>query len=183
MRNPIFKQAVVVVAGMAGLAAAKAIEPHFEKVMVFDRNSLPDAPAARSGTPQARHTHALLAGGHSALDRMFPGIEIDLMEAGAVRMRLRRDFRVELPGFDPFPQRDFGYDQFALSRPALERVCRRRVDQEPHIEIRHRSRVTEVIASSDNSRVAGVRFEDVRGTTGSVAADLVVDASGRISLT
>ncbi len=183
MRNPIFKQAVVVGAGMAGLAAAKAIEPHFEKVTVFDRNSLPDAPAARSGTPQARHTHALLAGGHSALDRMFPGIEIDLMEAGAVRMRLRRDFRLELPGFDPFPQRDFGYDQFALSRPALERVCRRRVEQEPHIEIRHRSRVTEVVASPDNSRVAGVRFEDVRGTTGGVAADLVVDASGRISLT
>ena len=150
---------------------------------MFDRDSLPDAPAPRSGTPQARHTHALLAGGHSALDRMFPGIEIDLMEAGAVRMRLRRDFRVELPGFDPFPQRDFGYDQFALSRPALERVCRRRVEQEPYIEIRARTRVTEVIASPDNSRAAGVRFEDVRGTAGSLAADLVVDASGRTSLT
>jgi 2-polyprenyl-6-methoxyphenol hydroxylase-like FAD-dependent oxidoreductase len=183
MRNPIFKQAVVVGAGMAGLAAAKAIEPHFEKVTVFDRDSLPDAPAPRSGTPQARHTHALLSGGHSALDRMFPGIEIDLMDAGAIRMRLRRDFRVELPGFDPFPQRDFGYDQFALSRPALERVCRHRVEQEPHIEIRHRSRVTEVIASPDNSRAAGVRFEDVRGTAGSLAADLVVDASGRVFLT
>ena len=77
-------------------------------------------------------------------------------------MRLRRDFRLELPGFDPFPQRDFGYDQFALSRPALERVCRRRVEQEPHIEITSRSRVTDVIASPDNSCVAGVRFEDVR---------------------
>jgi 2-polyprenyl-6-methoxyphenol hydroxylase-like FAD-dependent oxidoreductase len=183
MRNPIFKQAVVVGAGMAGLAAAKAIAPHFEKVTVFDRDSLPDAPAPRSGTPQARHTHALLAGGHSALDRMFPGIEIDLMEAGAVRMRLRRDFSLELPGFDPFPQRDFGYDQFALSRPALERVCRRRVEQEPYIEIRPRARVTEVIASPDNSRAAGVRFEDVRGTAGRLAADLVVDASGRTSLT
>jgi hypothetical protein len=105
MRNPIFKQAVVVGAGMAGLAAAKAIAPHFEKVTVFDRDSLPDAPAPRSGTPQSRHTHALLAGGHSALDRMFPGIEIDLKDAGAVRMRLRSDFRLELPGFDPFPQR------------------------------------------------------------------------------
>jgi len=104
MRNPIFKQAVVVGAGMAGLAAAKAIEPHFEKVTVFDRDSLPDAPAPRSGTPQARHTHALLPGGHSALDRMFPGIEIDLMDAGAIRMRLRRDMRLELPGFDPFPR-------------------------------------------------------------------------------
>jgi 2-polyprenyl-6-methoxyphenol hydroxylase-like FAD-dependent oxidoreductase len=168
---------------MAGLAAAKAIAPHFEKVTVFDRDSLPDAPAPRSGTPQSRQTHALLAGGHFALDRLFPGFEIDLMDAGAVRMRLRRDFRLELPGFDPFPQRDLGYDQFALSRPALERVCRRRVEQEPHIEIRHRARVTEVIASPDDSRAAGVRFEDVRGTVGSLAADLIVDASGRTSLT
>ena len=182
MRNPIFKQAVVVGAGIAGLAAAKAIAPHFETVTVFDRDSLPDAPAPRSGTPQARHTHALLAGGHSALDRLFPGLEIDLMEADAVRIRLRRDMRLELPGFDPFPQRDLGYNQFALSRPALERVCRHRVEQEPYIEIRPRARVTEVTASPDNSRAAGVRFEDVRGTAGSLAADLVVDASGRISL-
>jgi 2-polyprenyl-6-methoxyphenol hydroxylase-like FAD-dependent oxidoreductase len=183
MRNPIFKQAAVIGAGMAGLAAAKAIEPHFEKVTVFDRDYLPDAGVPRSGTPQARHTHGLLAGGHSALDRLFPGIEIDLMEAGAVRMRLRRDLRFELPGFDPFPQRDFGYDQFALSRPALERVCRRRVEQEPHIELRPRSRVTDIIGSPDSRRAVGVRFEDVRGTPGTLTTDLVVDASGRTSLT
>ena len=62
-------------------------------------------------------------------------------------MRMRRDMRFEVPGFDPFPQRDFGFDQFALSRPALERVCRRRVEREPNIEFRSRSRVTELIAS------------------------------------
>jgi 2-polyprenyl-6-methoxyphenol hydroxylase-like FAD-dependent oxidoreductase len=109
MRNPILKQAVVG-AGTAGLAAAKAIATHFEKVTVFDRDSLRDAPAPHSGTQQSRHTHALLAGGHFALDRLFPGLEIDLMDAGAVRIRLRRDIRLELPGFDPFPQRDLGYD-------------------------------------------------------------------------
>jgi hypothetical protein len=70
-----------------------------------------------------------------ALDRLFPGLETDLMGAGAVRIRLRRDMRLELPGFDSFPQRDLGYDQFALSRPALERVCRYRLEQEPSIEI------------------------------------------------
>ena len=52
-----------------------------------------------------------------------------------------------------------------------------------YIELRSRARVTEIIASPDNSGVAGVRFEDVRGAGGSLAADLVVDASGRISLT
>jgi 2-polyprenyl-6-methoxyphenol hydroxylase-like FAD-dependent oxidoreductase len=183
MSNPILKQAAVIGAGMGGLAAAKAVAPHFEKVVVFERDSLPDEPAPRAGTPQARHTHGLLAGGHRALDRLFPGIELDFIAAGAVRMRFRRDTRYEVPGFDPFPQRDLGFDQFLLSRPALELVCRRRVEQEPNIEFRPRTRVTELTASSDNRGVAEVRFEDTRGKPGSLAADLVVDASGRASPT
>jgi 2-polyprenyl-6-methoxyphenol hydroxylase-like FAD-dependent oxidoreductase len=183
MSNPILKQAVVIGAGMGGLAAAKAVAPHFEKVIVFDRDALPDAPEPRPGTPQARHTHGLLAGGCRALECLFPGIELDLLEAGAVRMRVRRDTRFEVPGFDPFPQRDLGFDQFGLSRPVLERVVRRRVEREPNIEFRPRTRVTELTASPDNRGVAGVRFEDTRGTPGSLAADLVVDASGRASPT
>jgi 2-polyprenyl-6-methoxyphenol hydroxylase-like FAD-dependent oxidoreductase len=183
MSNRILKQAVVIGAGMGGLAAAKAVASHFEKVVVFDRDALPDVPAPRLGTPQARHTHGLLAGGCRALEHLFPGIELDLVEAGAVRMRVRRDTRFEVPSFDPLPQRDFGFDQFGLSRPALERVCRRRVERESNIEFRPRTRVTEVIATPDNHGVAGVRFEDTRGTPGSLAADLVVDASGRASPT
>jgi 2-polyprenyl-6-methoxyphenol hydroxylase-like FAD-dependent oxidoreductase len=183
MSNPILKQAVVIGAGMGGLAAAKAVAPHFEKVIVFDRDALPDVPRPRLGTPQARQTHNLLAGGCRALECLFPGIEFDLVKAGAVRYRVRRDMRLEVPGFDPLPRRDFGFDQFGLSRPALELVCRRRVDREPNIEFRSRTRVTELIASPDNDAVAGVRFEDTRGTSGSLAADLVVDASGRASPT
>ena len=183
MPNPILKQAVVIGAGIGGLAAAKAVAPHFEKVVVLDRDALPDAPAPRPGTPQARHTHGLLAGGCRALERLFPGLELDLIEAGAVRVRMRRDARFEVPGFDPLPRRDFGFDLFGLSRPALELVCRRRDEREPNIEFRPRSRVTEVIASPDNRGVAGVRFEDTRGTPGSLAADLVVDASGRAAPT
>jgi 2-polyprenyl-6-methoxyphenol hydroxylase-like FAD-dependent oxidoreductase len=183
MANPILKRAAVIGAGIGGLAAAKAVAPHFEKVIVFDRDALPDVPAPRPGTPQARHTHLLLAGGCRALNRLFPGIELDFIEAGAVRARMRREMRFEIPGFDPFPQRDLGFDQFLLSRPALELVCRGRVEREPNIEFRPRSRVTELIASPDNRAVAGVRFEDARGTPGSLAADLVVDASGRASPT
>jgi 2-polyprenyl-6-methoxyphenol hydroxylase-like FAD-dependent oxidoreductase len=183
MPNPILKQAVVIGAGMAGLTAAKALAPHFEKVIVFDRDALPDAPAPRPGTPQAWHTHGLLAGGHRALECLFLGIDRDLVEAGAVRLRVRRDMRLEVPGFDPFPQRDLGFDQFGMSRPTLERVCRRRVERERNIEFRPSSRVTELTASRDNGAVAGVRFDDARGTPGRLAADLVVDASGRASPT
>jgi 2-polyprenyl-6-methoxyphenol hydroxylase-like FAD-dependent oxidoreductase len=183
MPNLSPKHAIVIGAGLGGLAAAKAVAAHFERVTVFDRDALPEAPAQRSGTPQARHTHALLAGGHRALERLFPGIEHDLIEAGAVRMRVRSDMRFELPGFDPYPQRDFGFDQFCLSRPLLERICRRRIERESNIEVRPRTRVTELTAAPDNRGAAGVRFENVRGKPEILAADLVVDASGRASLT
>ena len=103
MSNAILKQAVVIGAGMGGLAAAKAVAAHFEKVIVFDRDALPDGPAPRPGTPQARHTHNLLAGGYRALESLFPGIKLNLVEAGAVRMRMRRDMRFEVPGFNPLP--------------------------------------------------------------------------------
>src|SRR5258706_5880876 len=116
MPNPILKQAVVVGAGMGGLTAAKAVAPHFERVIVFDRDALPDAPAPRPGTPQARHTHGLLAGGHRALECLFPGIELDLVEAGAVRMRGRRAMRLAAPGVDTFPPREPRLDQIGLSR-------------------------------------------------------------------
>jgi len=183
MPNPILKQAVVVGAGMAGLAAAKAVAPHFEQVTVFERDWLPEKPAPRLGTPQARHTHGLHAGGLRALESLFPGIERDFLEAGAVRLRLRHDIRFEVPGFDPLPRRDFGFYSFALSRPALERVVRRRIERERNVEFRPRTRVTEIFASPDNRGVAGVRFEDTRGKPGSLPADLMVDASGRASLT
>jgi flavin-dependent dehydrogenase len=179
MSNPIFKQAIVIGAGMGGLAAAKALAPHFEKVFVLDRDALPDGPVARMGTPQARHAHVLLAGGQKALEALFPGIECDFAAAGAVTVRSGRDIIVERPGYDPFPQRDLGFDVFCLSRPLLESVCRRRLREAPNVELRSRSRVRELVPSPDHFGIAAVRFEHGEGEPQTLAADLVVDASGR----
>jgi hypothetical protein len=112
MSNPILKQAVVIGAGMGGLAAAKAVVPHFEKVIVFERDALPDAPAPRLGTPQARHTHGLLAGGCRALECLFPGIEPDLVEAGAVR-----DAHAPRHAL-----RGSGFRSFSAARPRLRTI-------------------------------------------------------------
>ncbi len=56
-------QAVVVGAGMGGLSAAPALSSHFDHVSVLERDSLPELPATRAGTPQCRHGHGLLTGG------------------------------------------------------------------------------------------------------------------------
>ena len=56
MRSHIGRQAVVVGAGMAGLAAARALADFFERVIVLENDVLPMEAANRAGTPQSRHT-------------------------------------------------------------------------------------------------------------------------------
>ena len=182
MPDPARSRAVVVGAGMAGLAAAQAISRHFARVTIIERDVLPAEPAPRSGTPQCQHGHMLLAGGLQALQTLFPGFEKDLAEAGAVKVRTGKDIRFERPGFDPFPIRDLGLDVFSMSRPLLEAVTRRRVQQTPNISICERSRATGLVASRDATRVEAVRCDSEGGPV-TLEADLVVEASGRCGLT
>jgi 2-polyprenyl-6-methoxyphenol hydroxylase-like FAD-dependent oxidoreductase len=84
----IGKQAVVIGAGMGGLAAAGALVGFFEHVVVLERDELLAGAADRQGTPQGRHNHALLAGGQRALGALYPGFEQDLAQAGAVPLRV-----------------------------------------------------------------------------------------------
>src|SRR4051812_33313530 len=182
MPDPARSHAVVIGAGMAGLAAAQAISRHFAKVTMIERDVLPAEPAPRSGTPQCQHGHILLAGGLQALQTLFPGFEKDLAEAGSVKVRTGKDIRFERPGFDPFPIRDLGLDNFSMSRPLLEAVTRRRVLQTLNIDICVRSRVTGLVASRDARRIEAVRYDSEDGPV-TLEADLVVEASGRCGLT
>ena len=183
MSGAIAEQAVVIGAGMGGLAAAKAAAPFFERVVVLDRDALPDEPAPRAGTPQARHAHALLAGGLMALERLFPGFGEDLAKAGAVPIRAGRDVVWERPGFDPFPVRDLGLNVFSMSRALLETVCRRRLAVAANVEIRPHTRVAEIVPAPGRDGVAGVDLEIGSGPPERLSADLVIDASGRAART
>jgi 2-polyprenyl-6-methoxyphenol hydroxylase-like FAD-dependent oxidoreductase len=181
--SSIEKKAIVIGAGMGGLAAAKALSNHFSQVTVFDRDTLPSQPEPRIGTVQSRHNHALIAGGLKALTSLFPGLDEDFHKAGAVKMRAGQDPQLERPGFDPFPARDLGWDTYFASRPLFELVTRRRIEQQSNIEILQKIRVTGLIASADGAAVTGVRFCTSDGRAQTINADLVVDASGRGNLT
>ncbi len=170
-------------AGMGGLTAAAALADHFEHVIVLERDALPREAAHRAGTPQARHVHALLAGGQHALGQLFPGFEQDLARAGAVPLRVGLDVRVERPGYDPFPQRDLGWLGYSMSRPLIELTVRRRVAQHANVTMHQRCRSQDVVATPDGAAVTAIRCEDVDGRSETLPADLVVDASGRGTLT
>jgi 2-polyprenyl-6-methoxyphenol hydroxylase-like FAD-dependent oxidoreductase len=180
----IGKQAVVIGAGMGGLTAAGALADHFDRVVVLERDTLPSESTYRAGTPQARHVHGLLLSGQRALNDLFPAFEQDLARAGAVPLRVGLDVRVERPGYDPFPQRDLGWFGYAASRPAIEYAVRQRVESRPNITLRQRCRAQEILvqedlASPNGGAVTGVRYENGDGASETIAADLVVDASGR----
>jgi len=177
--KPIGSTAVVIGAGIAGLSAAAALSEFFSSVMVLERDELPVGPAPRPGVAQGRHPHLLLVGGLRALEQLFPGFGDDLEAAGAVRYRVSIDIRVEQPGFHPYPQRDFGIYSYAMSRPLLETIVRRRVAKLSTVTVRAPCRVLEIIAAPGGSAVEGVRFENDDKSVETLAAHLVIDASGR----
>ncbi len=176
------RRAVVIGAGMAGLAAARVLADHFEQVVVLERDSLSRSAAPRVGTPQAKHTHGLLGGGLRALGELFPGFERDLAEAGAVPLRAGIELRHERPGFDHFAARDLGFVIYTMSRPLIERVVRRRLEQRENVRLRQRCRVLGLEANASGTAVVAVRYETIDGKRAGMPADLVVDASARGAL-
>src|SRR5262245_433674 len=108
MSKQIGGRAIVIGAGIGGLAAAGALAPYFQQVIILERDRLSDAAEARLGVPQGRHTHGLLAGGLRALNDIFPGYEQALVEAGANRIRAATDIRYERADVGALPQRDLG---------------------------------------------------------------------------
>lgn len=168
---------------MAGLTAAQALAEHFECVLILERDTAPTRVADRAGVPQGKHVHGLLAGGQRALGELFPGFKQDLAAIGAIPLRVGLDIRAERPGYDPFPQRDLGLLTYAMSRAAVEFAVRRRVSSHPKVVLEPECRVEALVASSDGTRVTGVRRSTANKERETVDADLVVDASGRGDLT
>jgi 2-polyprenyl-6-methoxyphenol hydroxylase-like FAD-dependent oxidoreductase len=107
----------------------------------------------------------------------------DLVQTGAVPLRVGRDVRIESPGYDPFPQRDLGWDAYAQSRAQIELSVRQRLRAYANIELRQRCRVQECVARADGAALTGVQCVLADGKSETVEADLVIDASGRGTLT
>jgi 2-polyprenyl-6-methoxyphenol hydroxylase-like FAD-dependent oxidoreductase len=164
---------------MGGLAAAGALANYFERVDILERDQLAVTVRSRSGTPQDRHPHGLLAGGLRALDQIFPGFKRDLATAGAVPVAVAQDMQFERPDVGVLPKRDFGISLLCATRPLIELVLRRRAEAIANITLRPASRVTGIVPTISGAGVRGVQFVNGSGRLETLDTDLVVDASGR----
>jgi len=166
--------AVVVGGSFAGIAAARVLSDHFERVTIIERDEIPTEPTVRKGVPQGAHVHGILKIGRDILDKLFPGFVAETQSEGAVLF----DLVAESAGFGshgwlargPSSVRGFG-----IRRPLLEDVARRRVLALPNVEL-VRGRVEDLVVS--HQLVEGVVAHTDLGRT-TYLGDLVVDAGGR----
>ncbi|MBW7963913.1 FAD-dependent monooxygenase [Bradyrhizobium sp. BR 10261] len=181
MTNLLGTHAIVIGAGIAGLAAAKTLSSYFESVTVLERDAFPERAEPRVGTPHCRQAHVLLRAGLQELLASFPDLENELERAGAVRTRVAVDVLIETPGIDPWPQRDFGFDTLCMTRPLLEFVVRSLTRKQANIALQSQCRVKSLQLAADR-RVTGLIYEH-SGATRRMSADLVVDASSLGNMT
>jgi 2-polyprenyl-6-methoxyphenol hydroxylase-like FAD-dependent oxidoreductase len=168
--------AIVIGGSMAGLVAARILSAHFDRVTIYDRDALPDEIENRRGVPQGRHGHGLLASGLRGLKALFPDLERDLLEGGAVAGDVLGNFRWFQHGYykAKFPS---GFDGLLLSRPLLEVTLRRQVMRLPNVRIVDNTRIAGLV--TEGGSVRGVRVVQLKREPCTVLADLVVDAGGR----
>ena len=126
--------AVVIGASIAGLSAAKVLADRFDKVTVLDRDSLPSEVATRRGVPQGNHAHILLSAGQRALGELFPGIDKDMLESGAIEVDPGVDMTLHRFG-GVWPKASVGLTILSFSRPLLDCVMRRHLLRLSHVEI------------------------------------------------
>ncbi len=174
-RNPR-RHALIIGAGMAGLATARVLADHFESATVLDRDELPTA-TSRKGVPQGRHAHALLSGGARVIIELLPGIVEELVGDGAAMLDFNEGSWYQAGGYRATCQIE--RQVISVSRPFLEGAIRRRVASLANVRIESGATVDRLISVGD--RVTGAHVCRRDGHEERVDADLVVDCSGRAS--
>lgn len=173
-------QAIVIGGSMAGLLTARILSNHFNQVLLLERDEIRDQPEARKGQPQTRHLHGLLAKGLTTMSTYFPTLVEDLRAGGAKVTDMGQGMRWYTAG-GYRRQFDSGMIGALMSRPFLEWQIRRHVLALPNVQVIDQCDVAGLTTSADGQRVTGVTINRRTGDQQPIvlAADLVVDASGR----
>ena len=176
--------AVVIGGSLAGLLTARMLAEHFDRVTVVERDRFPVGPLPRKGVPQSRHIHVLMKRGRLILEEFFPGLQDEMIAAGAPVLDMAGDAAWLTPaGWGlRFPS---DLTMLACTRDFLDWNVRRRLADFAGVTFLQQVEVTRLLPNAEGSGVAGVaiQFRDSAGEDDPhqclLHADVVVDASGR----
>jgi 2-polyprenyl-6-methoxyphenol hydroxylase-like FAD-dependent oxidoreductase len=184
-------RAVVLGGSLAGLLAARVLADHLDEVVVVDRDDLDcDLTGPRRGVAQSRHTHGLLVRGTDAIESIVPGFTAGLLARGALRADVLSRSRW-LMSDNILCREPSGLVGLLASRTLVESEVRRRVAPLANVVLLGSHDIVGLRPSPDGGRVAGVVLatgrrpvreqpdSDAQPPARELAADLVVDATGR----
>ncbi|GHB34491.1 hypothetical protein GCM10010377_26770 [Streptomyces viridiviolaceus] len=168
---------VVVLGGShTGMLAAGALAQVADRVVVVERDALPAGPEPRRGLPQARHAHMLWSGGVRAVEELLPGTTAALRGAGANRLPVTTDM-VVMGSRGWFRRWAESHHVILAGRDLLDATIRARVLADERVEVVQRAEAVGLTGTA--AAVTGVTIRPQGGRERTLAADLVVDASGR----
>ncbi|WP_157273231.1 FAD-dependent oxidoreductase [Neobacillus bataviensis] len=176
------RRAIIIGGGMAGKLIAAAISPYFHRIVILEKDKMPDDDkTVRAGVSQAHHIHALLHAGDHALERLFPGFQQDMINRGSIKIDSIKDLAWFHHGV--WKLRFSSKDTTLLqTRPLLESYVEERVKQVPNISYTYGVKVRSYKLSSDTGKICGVEIQ-YENEIKTLDGDLVVDTSGAASFT
>ncbi|MFT3926551.1 MAG: hypothetical protein QM778_28660 [Myxococcales bacterium] len=177
---PTLRRAVVVGAGVVGMAVARVLSERFDQVVLVERDHLNhEQPEHRRGVQQSVHIHNLMRRGQEELEGLFPGFHDVAVLLGATQIDHGRDVaRCSDVGFCPLFET--GFRSLSATRALLEYAQRERLRVLTRNVIwLEGTRALGLIAkrAGDALHVIGVRTD--HAAAHEIRAALVVDCSGR----
>src|SRR5262245_33317544 len=153
--RPENRHAVVLGGSLAGLLAARVLSDQFEHVTLIERDVYPETAETRRGIPQANHVHGLLLRGRQILEELFPGLQDEMMAAGAPLLDMANDISwFTRAGFGiRFPS---DLKILSFTRPMLDLHIRRHLSRNPRVEIMDNTEVLRLIPDSIENQLSGV---------------------------
>lgn len=160
-------------AGIGGLAAAGALAPVADSIIVIDRDEF--VVSRRRGVPQSDHLHNLLSRAQRELERCLPGFLEILTDTGCGNASVADETHVYELG-RRMPRHALGFRLMCARRPTIESAARTALDRHGNVHLRWSS---EAVGLRQNlyGRVDGVQVR-TSGGTAIWPCDLVIDATG-----
>jgi 2-polyprenyl-6-methoxyphenol hydroxylase-like FAD-dependent oxidoreductase len=176
-------RAVVLGGSISGLFAARVLSDAYAEVIVVDRDTLIGVDAPRRSRPQGRHINAMHVRGRLVMEELYPGITDELMADGCPSGDFSGDCRWYFHG-RPIRREHIDYLAVPATAPLMERHIRERTQALGNVTFAERHEILGLATTADRARVTGVRVHRLDDASQEViAADLVVDATGRGSRT
>jgi len=185
------KHTIVIGGSVTGLGAGLALTSDGHRVTILEADSapMPDSHLGafdwdRHGSPQTKHSHALLARLYLFIRDRAPGLLEKILACGADELRFVDRAR-QLFGEVELQDGDEDIVLLACRRSTFEWVLRRHILDTGLVDFRDGITVTGLTSVRDEAtgvpRVTGVKVRGADGSCCELEGDLIVDASGRRS--